>query len=194
MGQANTPRTHGNAPDKRRGRMIAYTPLAALVAAAFGISLLIAPLPDVQPDSQVAATIVAPNTVYSPVEAPKPLTPTTVPYPAVGDCGAWADYAVGFGWPRVEARQIAEIMHLESRCDPTAIGDGGNSYGLLQIHCPSWVAKSTYWPDGWAAANGYPITCQDLLDPATNLGIGFLIWAGVEGSGGGWWNWTTYRP
>jgi hypothetical protein len=174
--------------------MIAYTPLAALVAAAFGISLWIAPLPDVQPDSQVAATIVAPNTVYSPVEAPKPPTPTTVPYPAVGDCGAWADYAVGFGWPRVEARQIAEIMHLESRCDPTAIGDGGNSYGLLQIHCPSWVAKSTYWPDGWAAANGYPITCQDLLDPATNLGIGFLIWAGVEGSGGGWWNWTTYRP
>jgi len=174
--------------------MIAYTPLAALVAAAFGISLWIAPLPDVQPNTEVAATIVAPNTVYSPVEAPKPPTATTVPYPAVGDCGAWADYAVGFGWPRVEARQIAKIMHAESRCNPAAIGDGGNSYGLLQIHCPSWVAKSTYWPDGWAAANGYPITCQDLLDPATNLGIGFLIWAGVEGSGGGWWNWTTYRP
>lgn len=174
--------------------MIAYTPLAALVAAAFGISLWIAPLPDVQPDTTPPATMVAPNTVYSPVQAPKPPTVTTVPYPAVGHCGAWAGYALGYGWPATQTPQLAEIMRLESGCDPSAIGDGGNSYGLLQIHCPTWVAKSTFWPDGWAAANGYPITCADLLDPATNLGIGFLIWAGVEGSGGGWWNWTTYRP
>lgn len=169
--------------------MIGYAPIAALVAAAFGVSLWIAPLPDL-PNT----AIVPPNTVYSPVEAIEPLTATTVPEPAVGDCGAWAGYALSYGWPATQTAQLAEIMRLESGCNPAAVGDGGNSYGLLQIHCPTWVAKSTFWPQGWAAATGYPITCQNLLDPATNLAIGFLIWAGVEGSGGGWWNWTTYTP
>ena len=188
MGQANTPRPHKHYA-KWRGRMIGYAPIAALVAAAFGVSLWIAPLPDL-PNT----AIVPPNTVYSPLQALKLPSPTTVPYPAVGHCGEWAGYALGLGWPSVEAPQIAEIMRLESGCNPAAVGDGGNSYGLLQIHCPTWVEPSTAWPQGWAAVNGYPITCQDLLNPATNLGIGFLIWAGVEGSGGGWWNWTTYRP
>lgn len=173
---------------------MAYAPLAALVAAAFGVSLWIAPLPDPKPDLPPPGTIVPPNTVYRPIEAPKRVSPTTVPVPAVGNCGAWAQHATTYGWPATQTDQLAKIMHAESRCNPTSIGDGGNSYGLLQIHCPTWVAKSTFWPQGWAAANGYPITCQNLLDPATNLGIGFLIWAGVPGSGGGWWNWTTYTP
>jgi hypothetical protein len=169
--------------------MIGYATITGLIAAAFGVSLWIAPLPDLP-----TPAIVPPNTVYSPVQAPKPFTATTVPQPAVGHCGAWAGYALAYGWPATQAPQLAEIMRLESGCNPAAIGDGGQSYGLLQIHCPTWVAPSSAWPNGWAAANGYRITCDDLLNPATNLGIGFLIWAGVPGSGGGWWNWTTYTP
>ena len=167
---------------------------SVFVGAAFIISLWISPLPNPQSGAAPTATIVPANTVYSPVEATKPITPTPIAHPPIGACSAWAGYALQYGWPARETPQLAQIMRLESGCDPAANGDSGNSYGLLQIHCPTWVAPNTAWPNGWAAHHGYPITCNDLLDPATNLAIGFLIWAGVEGSDGGWWNWTTYTP
>lgn len=168
------------------------------VGALFIVSLWIAPLPDPgEPIGPLWDTDYAPPAAIlpptSPVETTKPATPTTTtPTPVL--CSEWAEYGRRFGWPENEIDQLTVIMGLESGCNPSAIGDNGNSYGLLQLHCPTWVAKSTYWPNGWAAANGYPITCNDLLDPATNLAIGFLIWAGVPGSSGGWWNWTTYKP
>jgi hypothetical protein len=195
MGRTNSTRTRGNTSGtegRRRGMNAIIGSI--FVGAAFVVSLWVSPLPNPQPDAAPTNTMVPANTVYSPLDASKAATPTTVPQPQIGDCGAWAGYALGFGWPATEAPQLAQIMRLESGCNPYAVGDNGNSYGLLQIHCPTWVARSTHWPTGWAAANGYPITCNDLLDPATNLAIGFLIWAGVPGSGGGWWNWTTYRP
>jgi hypothetical protein len=174
--------------------LIGSTVAAMLLA----VSVWIAPLPSAPLKTPLPAPVYRST---SPVEAPsvpvverKPPTPTTVPTPPIGACGAWAGYALAFGWPGVEAPQLAEIMRRESACTPNAIGDNGNSYGLLQIHCPTWVQPSTYWPNGWAAANGYSITCNDLLHPATNLALGFLIWAGVPGSSGGWWNWTTYTP
>lgn len=166
--------------------------ITIFAGAALAISLTVGQTPNATPGAAPTATMVPANTVYRPLDASKPATPTTVPQPPVGACSAWAGYALGFGWPGIEAPQLARIMYLESRCNPAAIGDNGNSYGLLQIHCPTWVAPSRHWPTGWAAANGYPITCNDLLDPVTNLAIGFLIWAGVEGSSGGWGNWTTY--
>ena len=177
--------------------------LAAIVGA-FVVSLIVAPLPNgdritLPPprytvEGSPTERILPPLAPTSPLDASNPPTPTTVPLPPIGACSAWAGYALGFGWPAVEAPQLARIMFLESTCNPAAVGDGGDSRGLLQIHCPTWVEPSQNWPTGWAAANGYPITCDDLHDPATNLAIGFLIWAGVEGSGGGWWNWTTYTP
>ena len=195
MGKTDKARTHGDTPNKARSagyRVNAFITIFA--GAAVAISLWINPLPNPWPAA--APTTIAPtvpaNTVYRPLDASEPPTPTTVPQPPIGACSAWAGYALGYGWPAVEAPQLARIMHLESRCNPAAIGDNGNSYGLLQIHCPSWVKPNRFWPTGWAAANGYPITCNDLLDPVTNLAIGSLIWAGVPGSSGGWSNWTTY--
>lgn len=195
MGHTNTPRTRRNPPHpNRRWRGMNAIVGSIFVGAAFVVSLWISPLPNPDTDAAPTPTMVPANTVYKPIDASKPATPTTVPQPPNGACSAWADYATGFGWPAIETPQLAKIMRLESGCTPTAIGDNGNSYGLLQINCPTWVLPSTHWPTGWAAANGYPITCNDLLDPQTNLAIGFLIWAGIPGSSGGWWNWTTYTP
>lgn len=40
-----------------------------------------------------------------------------------------------------------EVMHwvvdCESDYDPNAVGDGGDSFGLSQIHLPSWDGKIT---------------------------------------------------
>lgn len=33
---------------------------------------------------------------------------------------------------------MREIIHCESSGNPNAIGDNGQSYGLAQIHLPSW--------------------------------------------------------
>jgi hypothetical protein len=126
-------------------------------------------------------------------DAPKPATPT-VTTPGPKTCSEWAEYGRKFGWPEIELSTLTVIMGQESACNPAAVGDNGASRGLLQIHCPTWVQPSKYWPNGWAAAHGFNVTCDGLHDPATNLAIGLLIWAGVEGSDGGWWNWTTYRP
>ena len=183
--------------------MITYLAKMAGIGAAFVVSLWVAPLPD-------ASRIRLPEPRYTveglpterilPANAPrnasttsKPATPTTMP-PTPRTCSEWAEYGRAYGWPETELATLTVIMGRESGCRPEAVGDNGASCGLLQIHCPTWVEPSRNFASGWANYHGYPITCNDLHDPATNLAIGFLIWAGVEGSGGGWWNWTTYRP
>lgn len=50
----------------------------------------------------------------------------------------------------VSAENMLTTMHCESSFNPNAIGDGGNSYGLSQIHLPSW---------------GDTITKEEALDP-----------------------------
>lgn len=157
----------------------------------FVLSLFAAPFPDLpEPARQVPV-----STVYSPVQPLQtPTTATTAPAGTSGDCASYVAYGLQHGWPADQAEQLATIMRLESACNPAAIGDNGASRGLLQIHCPTWVAPSTYWPDGWAATHGYPITCDDLHDPKTNLQIGLMIYSGVPGSAGGWRTWSTYTP
>jgi hypothetical protein len=191
MGRATSPKPYGGTPNRRR-RGVSSLFAIIFAGAALVISLTVNPA---QIQHGAAPTTMAPNTVYRPVDAFKPETVATIPpTPTPGNCAEYVGLALGIGWPAAQAPQLAEIMRKESGCYPDAVGDSGASRGLLQIHCPTWVAKTRFWPDGWAAANGYPITCDDLHNPETNLAIGFLIWAGVEGSGGGWWNWTTYRP
>jgi hypothetical protein len=194
VGDTTPATTHGDTPhNRRRRRGMSAGPFAMVFAgAALVISLCNTPIEE-RPGA--APTTVPALAVLRPVDASKPQTaPETPLEPTPGNCAEYVGLALTIGWPATEAPQLAQIMRSESRCYPDRIGDQGNSYGLLQIHCPTWVAKTRYWPEGWAAVNGYPITCTDLLDPKTNLAIGFLIWAGVEGSSGGWWNWTTYRP
>ena len=44
-------------------------------------------------------------------------------------------YANKYG---VDANLMRAVINCESRNVETAIGDGGKSYGLVQIHLPSW--------------------------------------------------------
>lgn len=194
MVRAYKAKFRGFTPNRRR--IVTATASAVVVGSALTVlSFWVAPLPDIPPTAVPPTVYEAVEAVSSPSDAFKPGIPTTVPRtPKNGDCGGFVELAFTVGWPRSEAHNLAFIMAAESACYTDAVGDNGNSRGLLQIHCPTWVAKTTFWPDGWAAANGYPITCDDLHEPRTNLAVGFLIWAGVEGSSGGWRNWTTWRP
>jgi hypothetical protein len=84
-------------------------------------------------------------------------------------------------------------MRAESGCQADAVGDlnRGGSFGLMQVHVPTWCHGSKYWPGGWLAAHGSvgPEECEKLLDPATNLAAALLIQRE-----GGWRQWTTWRP
>lgn len=183
--------------------MITYLAKMAAIGLACAGSLWIAPLPDparIPPpvhdytlDGSPTWRIVPSEAPTRPVVERKPPTPATIP-PAPRTCSEWAEYGRQYGWPQTELATLAVIMGRESGCQPAAIGDRGASRGLLQLHCPTWVEPSRHWPTGWAAAHGFNVTCDDLHNPDTNLALGFLIWAGVKGSSGGWWNWTTYTP
>ncbi len=69
------------------------------------------------------------------------------------------------------------IMHKTVKCEssynPNAVGDGGNSYGLSQIHIPSW---------------GGEITKEQALDP--RFALDFMGKKLSEGRGK---LWTCYR-
>lgn len=203
MGCTDPVATRLNYPKRGQTRMMTYLTKMAGIGAAFVVSLWIAPLPDgsrisvPEPrytlEGSPTARILPANAPTRPSNASKTTTPTTTPS-TVKTCLQWAEYGRQFGWPESEIATLTVIMGRESGCQPEAIGDYGASRGLLQLHCPTWVEPSKYWPTGWANAHGFNVTCNDLHNPDTNLAIGFLIWAGVEGSSGGWWNWTTYTP
>jgi hypothetical protein len=64
----------------------------------------------------------------------------------------------------------------------------GGSYGLLQIHCPTWGLPNRYNEIGWLQTLGIIETCEDLFEPITNLVAGLLIWREAKGFG----VWSTY--
>jgi soluble lytic murein transglycosylase-like protein len=72
-----------------------------------------------------------------------------------------------------------EVMHAVIKCESTynknAIGDQGNSYGLVQIHLPSWKN----------------ITKEQALDP--EFAISFLAEKLSEGKGNLWTCYRKYR-
>lgn len=42
----------------------------------------------------------------------------------------------------VSASVMRNVIMCESSFNPNAVGDGGNSFGLVQIHLPSWPSVS----------------------------------------------------
>jgi hypothetical protein len=108
-------------------------------------------------------------------------------------CETFVGLAWSLGWPQEELDTLAIVMRRESACDPNAIGDlaVGGSFGLMQVHVPTWCHGSKYWPGGYLAAHGSvgPHECERLFDPATNLAAALLIHRE-----GGWSQWTTWRP
>lgn len=102
-------------------------------------------------------------------------------------CSEWADTAVRAGFELDDLRTALQVMELESMCLPGAIGDNGQSFGLMQIN-DFWCTPSHYWPRGYLQTKGLLDDCVQLLDPLTNLMIAAHI-----ATHHGWENWTTYR-
>jgi hypothetical protein len=127
------------------------------------------------------------STVYPhPVEA-LPAPTTTVPYSGPG-CTEYAPEALAAGFTAAELPVILTIIELESMCLPHVIGDNGASFGLSQIHAPSWCQPNRWNPEGYLRARGLIEACDELLNPSINLQAAW--WVYVEG---GWEQWTTYN-
>jgi len=163
--------------------------LTAVMVAVYGMFVVTLPTAPKQPET-VPSTIYSPATThYSPVQATNPPTPTsTTPWPAAGNCEAYVAIAAHVGWPQTELDTLRLAMRLESGCNPQAVGDAGDSIGLLQIHCPTWGTPNSNWPIGWIQHYGWG-DCNDLYDPVVNLTVGLAIWEGWKGSTPGWQHW-----
>jgi hypothetical protein len=138
--------------------------------------------------------LVSASTAYSPVEAGTPpdaigsdYSPesTQVQYQGPG-CQEWADTALRGGFQPHDLSTALQVMELESGCLPGAIGDNGQSFGLMQIN-DYWCTPNQYWPRGYLQTQAILDDCAELLDPLTNLWAAWHI-----SSRHGWQNWTTY--
>lgn len=102
-------------------------------------------------------------------------------------CSEWADTAIRAGFKLDDLWIALQVMEFESMCLPDAIGDNGQSYGLMQINS-FWCQPSKYWPRGYLQTQGIVDDCTDLFDPLTNLYVAWHI-----ATKHGWENWTTYK-
>jgi hypothetical protein len=111
---------------------------------------------------------------------------TMPPYTGPG-CREWADTALRAGFVLDDLWVALQVAELESGCLPNAIGDNGQSFGLMQIHTPSWCQPNKYWPEGYLQAKGMIDDCAELFDPLTNMWVAWHIATNY-----GWQNWSTY--
>lgn len=126
-----------------------------------------------------------PDPFPSPAEAPsRPQVATE------GSCPEIVPLALSEGFSEPEAGILARIAWLESRCKTDALGDldKGVSYGILQIHGPTWCEPSRYWPDGYLQAALVLDSCGELLDPVTAVRAARVIYLQ-----GGFAQWSTYE-
>jgi len=102
---------------------------------------------------------------------PSSLTAVTfVPEPVLTIPQMIQKYAVEY---RVSAERMTKTIQCESTFNPNAVGDHGQSFGLSQIHLPSWRGQ---------------ITKEQALDP--EFAIKFLAEKLSKGQGK---LWTCYR-
>jgi hypothetical protein len=159
---------------------------SAAVVGATGLAVL-------PPDSAMV-----PTTAYVYVDEDPPMVPsetrpeapeTTIPLDR-GICPPIYDTAVLVGFTPDQAAILDEIAYFESRCNALARGDltKGVSWGILQIHGPSWCEANRYWPDGYLQAMRIVETCEDLLDPTIAVVAAYLIH-----KEGGFQQWSTYE-
>lgn len=103
-------------------------------------------------------------------------------------CGEWLDASVQAGWPIELWPQQSFVMWRESRCRPFVRSKTSDS-GLMQIN-DFWCKPSAYTARGWLQDQGVIQTCQDLMDPATNLRAAFLVFTySLDRNQNGWNPW-----
>ena len=167
--------------------LVSIAASGAAIVGAVGLSVL-------PPDSSATApAIVDPYPVEDtyPVESPqRPLAaPQTRPTVPEGYCPQIFETAPLVGFSDPETVLLARIAWLESRCIEDIRGDldRGVSYGILQIHGPTWCEPSRYWPNGYLQTKGVLDKCEDLFDPAISVvAAAFIV------KEGGFEQWSTY--
>lgn len=126
-----------------------------------------------------------PATTQSPLPSPQ----TNEPAPE-GYCPTLVSLARLEGFSAEETAILTRIAWHESRCDEKILGDLtlGVSWGILQIHGPTWCEPSRYWPSGYLQAALILESCDELLDPAIAVKAARAIFleAGFE-------SWSTYE-
>lgn len=167
--------------------LITIAASGAAIVGAVGLSTL-------PPESSTTASTVAYDPGYEqPVipegtESPLTASETSVPAPD-GYCPQILETASLVGFTEPEAALLSRIAWHESRCQEEILGDlnRGVSYGLLQIHGPTWCEPSRYWPDGYLQTKRVLDECEDLFDPAISV-----IAARLIVKEGGFEQWSTY--
>lgn len=105
-------------------------------------------------------------------------TTTTLPGISEATYPEWWAVAVDAGWPVELLPTLDIVMYRESRGQPDVIGAG--SWGLLQLQ---WSAHKTWMGD-------HVTSREELLDPYTNLHLGWLLYQiADEWYGCGWQPW-----
>lgn len=153
----------------------------------FAVNVPNAPKQAQTPSYTAATRVTVPQVASKPI----PL-PSSTPQIAAGDCDSFIGLAYGIGWPSAALDTLQLAMRLESNCDPHAVGDNGNSIGLMQIHMPTWCVPNDNWPVGWMQHYNLGI-CGDLWNPTTNLLVALAIWEGWTGSTPGWQHWHALK-
>lgn len=145
---------------------------AGLVAAPFAFAdVRNQALPATTSTTTVVATTttVPPTTTTSTTVAPS--TTTTVLPDIDWRCTDAMVTAIGVGWPLEELDTLDRVVYRESSCQASATNlvPPDQSYGLMQINL-----IDSLWPDRQQRCSlNAP---DDLLDPATNLRCGLILW------------------
>jgi len=164
-------------------------PLAFMSIAVVGIAGFVSSPPDSQFDYP-ATSNVDPYGDLPPSEAPQrplPSPQTSEPAP-VGVCPPVYEYALSAGFTSHEAAIVDALAWHESRCQTDAVGDSGQSLGVLQIHAPSWCTANRWNPTGYLQAALVLNSCEELFDVRVAVNAARAIY--LEG---GFEQWSTYE-
>jgi hypothetical protein len=128
------------------------------------------------------------STRYEPATT-VPEAPSATTLPPIGVCWPVFVYAVEAGFTPEEALVVDQLAWLESRCDARAVGDGGESLGLMQIHAPSWCEPNRWNETGYLQAALVLDSCEELFDPVVAVKAARAVY--LEG---GFQQWSTFQP
>lgn len=116
-------------------------------------------------------TPAAVSTTTSTTAAATTTTLVSVQIPPDARCPMWWSLARTVGFTDEQLPTLDRIMHVESRCDATALNaddPNGGSISLTQIN-RFWCLPSRYYPDGYLQHVGVLTSCDELWQPEINL-------------------------
>lgn len=172
-------------------------PLLTAVAALVAVLWVAPPLPEPALEAPSPVTFEAYEYGERPAEAVKASQTTveaslSVAKAAEGRCTQWSGIARAEGFSEAAIATLEEILYLESRCQPGVVGDEeyGGSYGIAQIHTPTWCKPSKFYPDGYLQSRGILLTCDDLFVPEIAIRAAKEIY---DYAGQSFRPWSTYK-